>query len=104
MKFRSRPPFDAVTDALNLEALAEALADAFDHVGDQRARETVRGTVRLAVALALDHELAVFEFDVDDLRKDVLLQLAFRTFNVHGAVGDFDVDAAGNRDGKFTNA
>ena len=44
----------AITDALNLEALAEALCDAFDHVADQRARQTVRRTMRLRIALALD--------------------------------------------------
>src|SRR5579871_2773759 len=93
----------AETDALNLEALTEALRDAFEHVGDERAREAVRGAMRLVVAEALDAHGAVFDRDAHD-RQDALFERSLRTFDAHERILDFDVDAAGDRNGEFTDS
>ena len=55
---------NAISHALNLEALAKSFAHALDHVGDERARQAVSGAVLFRLALAFDDDVAVFEFDV----------------------------------------
>ena len=48
--------------------------------------------------------VAVVELDVDELRCDRLAQLALRTFDADGALGDRNVNAGGNRDRQLSYA
>src|SRR6202007_2645501 len=86
-----------VADTLDLEALLVALADAPNHVGDQAAGQAVQGSA-LAVVVGpgdLDGLAAVFQLHLHE-RVRAQLELALGTLDPDLAVGDLDLDAAGD--------
>ena len=71
----------AVPDALDLERLREPARHALDHVRQQRTRQSVQRFGLLLVVGARDHEVLVFELDLDE-RMNGQLELALGAFDL----------------------
>ena len=92
-----------IAHALDLEAATVALGDAHDHVVDERARQPVELARRAFLGGSLDAQHGVLA-DERELRRDVALERAPGPRDDDMVLGDVDVDAGRDGDGKSTDS
>src|SRR5579863_1220250 len=81
-----------ITHTVNFKHPRKTLAHALRHVGDQLAHQTVPRPLAARIAGPLHHYLTFADIESEP-RLDAGLELAFRPFNLEGAIGQHGLDA-----------